>query len=69
MADLNELELIAPDGTSQAQRSMEALSPDYAPVDERSAQDLLAFVRQYAEEIRYFDLNNAPAGAWTGFLG
>jgi len=69
MADLNELELIARDGTSQGERSMEALSPDYAPVDGRSAQDLLAFVRQYAREIRYFDLNNQPAGTWTAFLG
>ena len=69
MADLNEVALIPRDGTSQGARSMDALSADYAPIDGRSAQDLLAFVRGYAQGIRYFDLNNQCAGRWTGFLG
>jgi hypothetical protein len=38
-------------------------------VDERSLQDLLTFVRQYASELRYFGLDNQPSGDWKPFLG
>lgn len=56
------------DGTSQAGRLLPALDPDYVPVDERSFKDLLAFTRQYAKELKYFDAEGRPAGTWEGFL-
>ena len=66
---LNEMALIGRDGTSQAARLLDALDPGYVPIDERSIQDLLSFVRQYARELQYFDLTNQPAGDWSAFLG
>src|SRR5450755_3625564 len=66
---LNELAQIGRDGTSQAARLLEALDPGYVSIDERSIEDLLSFVRQYAKELQYFDLTNQPAGDWSGFLG
>ena len=46
------------DGTSQAGRMQPALDPDYVSVDERTIQDLLAFAREYAKELRYFDVKD-----------
>src|SRR5450755_4105699 len=66
---LNELAQIGRDGTSQAARLLEALDPGYVSIDERSIEDVLTFVRQYAKELQYFDLTNQPAGDWSGFLG
>ena len=66
---LNEMALIGRDGTSQAARLLDALDPGYVAIDERSAEDLLAFVREYAKELRYFGPTNLPAGDWSAFLG
>ncbi|MFC1603752.1 hypothetical protein ACFL5F_01875 [Planctomycetota bacterium] len=57
------------DGTSQAGRVQAALDPDYVSVDERSVKDLLAFAREYAQELRYYDGQNGEAGDWSEFLG
>ncbi len=69
MADPNQTDSYARDGTRQAARYMPALDPAYVPLDERSAQDLLIFVRQFAQEIRYYTLDDEVDGAWTSFLG
>ena len=36
------------DGTSQQGRTLEALAPDYARVDEQTSEQLLAFARRQA---------------------
>ena len=46
------------DGTSQAQRTLAALLPSYAPVDARSLDELTEFAKKYAEEIRFIPENN-----------
>ena len=59
------------DGTSQASRAQVALEPDYVSVDERSIKDLLAFAREYAKELQYFDAENGVVqgvGDWSAFL-
>ena len=56
------------DGTSQAARRPVALDPSYVSVDERSIQDFLAFSASYAKTLNYYDLENHPAGDWSGFL-
>lgn len=56
------------DGTSQTDRVLPALDPGYVTVDERSIADFLAFAREYAKELTYFDAQNQPAGTWSGFL-
>lgn len=64
-----EMGQIGRDGTSQADRLLEALNPGYVSIDERDVEDLLTFVRQYARELQYFDLTNQPNGDWSTFLG
>lgn len=56
------------DGTSQAQRLIAALLPDYVSVDERSIDDLIAFVKKFATEIRYYNPADAIDGDWVGFF-
>src|SRR5574337_1488525 len=56
------------DGTSQAQRLLKALLPEYVAVDERKMDDLIAFAKKFAEEIRYYNIANAPDGDWVGFF-
>ena len=52
------------DGTSQSARFWPELKPDYVLVDERSIEDLLAFFRAYARELKYFGNDNIfKAGA------
>ncbi|EDM80951.1 hypothetical protein PPSIR1_25266 [Plesiocystis pacifica SIR-1] len=56
------------DGSSQASRRLQALAPGYAQVDERGSEELLAFARAYAEQLRYYDLDDAPVGDWRGLF-
>lgn len=58
------------DGTSQGQRLLKALLPEYVAVDERKIEDLIDFSRRYATEINYYQLNNnnTPNGTWEDFL-
>ncbi|HRX12902.1 MAG TPA: hypothetical protein P5210_14670, partial [Draconibacterium sp.] len=56
------------DGTSQEQRILKTLLPGYVAVDERNIEDLKDFVAKYANEIVYFDLNNAGDGNWYDFF-
>jgi hypothetical protein len=59
------------DGISQSGRIARELDPDYAPVDERTTRDLLAFARAYAGELNYFGADDptTPSGDWRGFFG
>jgi len=45
------------DGTSQIERKLDALSPDYVQIDERQMEDLIDFAKQYARELRYTSVN------------
>ncbi|PCK09205.1 MAG: hypothetical protein COA42_04930, partial [Alteromonadaceae bacterium] len=62
------------DGTSQGDRSKPALKPEYAPIDERKAKDLLNFIARFAGELRYFDEHNTSENAdgsvntWVNFF-
>jgi hypothetical protein len=56
------------DGTSQAQRLLAALLPEYVSVDERSMDDLILFARRFAEQIRYYNLADGIDGDWVGFF-
>ena len=57
------------DGTSQSDRILAALDPDYVLLDERSSRDLLAFSREYAKGLQYYNDNNEAQGDWSAFLG
>jgi hypothetical protein len=54
-------------GLNQRERLLDALIPNYFKLDDRSMKDLLAFTRQYAEKVNYFNEENARDGNWTCF--
>jgi hypothetical protein len=64
------------DGSGQLQRYLKALDPAYAPIDDRSTEDLLVFAKKYAAQIRFYDIpeskinDNTPAGkiSWREFF-
>ncbi|MFL5740127.1 MAG: hypothetical protein ACJ75B_07910 [Flavisolibacter sp.] len=47
---------ITRDGSGQLTRYLKALDPSYAPVDGRSAEELLVFIKRYAAQIRFYDI-------------
>ena len=49
------------DGSGQLQRYLKALDPSYAPIDNRSIEDLLVFAKRYAGQIRFYDLPEIAA--------
>lgn len=57
------------DGTSQVGRFLQALSPDYVQVDERTAAELVDFSREYGKTLRFFDINNQDVSDFSAFLG
>jgi hypothetical protein len=65
---IDEQQISQRDGTSQASRRQAALDPTHVPIDERSVEDLLAFVGTYAEELRYFNEQNEVDGDWSALL-
>ncbi len=44
------------DGSGQLGRYLKALDPAYAPIDDRSIEDLLLFAKRYAGQIRFYDI-------------
>ncbi len=56
------------DGTSQADRALPALAPEAALVDKREPADWLAFLRSYAANLKYYNLQNETGGDWSRFL-
>jgi len=56
------------DATSQRDRVLGAPDPDSVAVDGRSLAELLAFAAGYGALIRFYDLNNQPAGDWAAFF-
>ena len=55
-------------GTKQGDRLPKALSGDYVKIDERSFDDLLSQMAEYAKRLVYFDDNMNPSGDWTEFF-
>jgi hypothetical protein len=55
-------------GTSQDNKLLEALQPDYVSVEERSMVDLLKYIRKYALNVRFYDENNESVKLWSSFL-
>jgi hypothetical protein len=67
-ADCHILNPLQRDGVSRLKRMVDALATDYAQVDERKLLDLLSYLRSYAAELRYFNLDNQSDGDWQAFL-
>ena len=56
------------EGSSQAQRQVAALAPEYAPVDQREPAHRMIFARAYAAYLRFFNDKNQPDGDWQAFF-
>lgn len=56
------------DGTSQRQRFLEALKPDFIAVDERDLSSLLLYARDYAELLQFYSSVNSKSGDWSDFI-
>ena len=68
MSKLNEISHpLVRDGRSQKERFITALSPDYARVDERSQEDILSFLNQYAQQV-LLHKNDGTVGNWESFF-
>lgn len=57
------------DGTSQAGRVLAALDPGHVAVDERTVEELVAYVREYAKGLVYYGPDDSPAGDLGGLVG
>lgn len=57
------------DGTSQADRFLQALSPDFAKIDERDTAEFLRFAYDYATKFKFYNLDNTDSGQdWQKFF-
>jgi hypothetical protein len=55
-------------GTSQKDRSLDALKSGYVSVDEHKYQDWIVFANEFAGFLNYFDANNNVSGTWKPFF-
>jgi hypothetical protein len=64
----NDKNPLTREGVDRLTRKLEALSPAFAKVDERSMEDLILFAKKYAAYLRYKDLGNTDAGSWEQLM-
>lgn len=55
-------------GTSQYQRVLDALLPEFARIDDRDDADLILFAKKYAGYLNYYSTANLADGDWTVFM-
>ena len=55
-------------GASQDERLPKSLLPENFELDNRNKEDILFYLYKYAEQIKYFDLNNRHDGNWQPFF-
>lgn len=67
-SDCLDINLHNNSGTSQEGRTLQALSYDYAHVDERSVADLLLFAKKYGKYLNFYNAGNSIAGDWSSFM-
>ena len=57
------------DGASQKDRDIAELDVNYVSIEERSVEDLLRFVLEFAAQLNFYNDNNHPEGNWKLFFG
>ncbi|WP_264566219.1 baseplate J/gp47 family protein [Flavobacterium sp. N3904] len=55
-------------GTTQEERFLAALKPDYFLIDERKEVDFIAFVQKLAAHIKFYNDSNVEDGNWSNFF-
>jgi hypothetical protein len=56
------------EGVDRLTRALGSLSPDFAPVDNRSMEDLMLFAKRYAVFLNYKNKDNANDGTWEDLM-
>jgi hypothetical protein len=56
-------------GTTQDERLLAALDPDYVGIDESDLTSFVDYLMQYAELIAFYDTEDRLAGSWRDMLG
>ncbi|OCX53150.1 hypothetical protein BEL04_02205 [Mucilaginibacter sp. PPCGB 2223] len=56
------------EGTSQDERHVKALMPDFIDIDERDIPDFLKFITNLSAQFTYYNISNKPEGAWDDFF-
>lgn len=67
--DKKGIGLLSSRGVNQNERTLKALMPEYARVDERSVSDLLAFAVKFSEIVQFHNIGPKPEPAtWAAFF-
>jgi hypothetical protein len=64
----NEKNPLIREGIDRNTRVLKSLSPDFAPVDDRSMEDLMLFAKSYAAFLNYKNQENANDGTWEDLM-
>jgi hypothetical protein len=64
-----DTKLLSYNGTSQAQRALDALLAKCALVDERTDADLILLTKKYSAWLNYYDKTNTANGDWQQLMG
>lgn len=64
----NEKNPISILGTSQSQRLLDALKPEFAKLYSRTEADWILFVKKYSEYVQYYNFQNRKEGSWNAFM-
>ncbi|MDQ6969601.1 MAG: hypothetical protein Q9M16_03730 [Mariprofundus sp.] len=56
------------DGSSQSNRLIPALLPEYVSIDERTLADLLNLACEFSRTLQYYALDDQPDGNWQHFF-
>lgn len=55
-------------GTTQDERLLKALNPDYFLIDERTTVDYIEFAKKLSEFIKFYNESNQKDGNWSAFF-
>ncbi len=55
-------------GTARSLRPLDALAPEYAPIDERTSTSRMAYALEFAKLLAYYDQTNRRVSDWTMFF-
>ncbi|MBZ5522857.1 MAG: hypothetical protein LAP21_11520 [Acidobacteriia bacterium] len=55
-------------GAAREERFPRALNPEHVPIDERKAEDWMAFAFEFSRLLNYYDETNKPVDNWSAFF-
>lgn len=67
-SDCNHKNPLQRSGVNQTERVLQALLPGHVKIDERDHADLILFAKNYASQLKYFNLANDEDGDWQALM-